>query len=397
MDNGDGPWALLMQISSYVLYGIVETIVFLVVICFFLLIFIRRNNTKIRGLQGNLQKLLSAHQRLHQTLEHERLEHTTSNSYKKQINEQLLLTKEYHKGLNSGQDISLDLNPESPKNCQTAAIRHALLVAEKEALNSSTDGTPSWQFLETKFQQLIQFYVDLSGKKKSPEKTPSAAQSDPEFSQPLHREPALPAIQIEELGTLDKDGVEYSQTAELTDDNKQSSKELEKLRNLTSDQHRLISRLQQQLEAATSIEEKQALIKQLQSELSRQVGFVTESESCIQLLENELTTATTQLRTIEGELSQAREELAQIPKMQAIIQQFSLESKQMVASLSELERINELLQAGQTETQPGPDNNELIRTMQQQLQNLQGQHVELEKTQRHLEESGADMNRVNLG
>jgi len=149
----------------------VEAVVVLVVICIFMLVLIRRGKGKNRALQQTIQTLLAKHQALQQQMAQQRQEFSTSNTYKKQINDQLLVTREYHKSLKAGQDITLDLNPDSPLERQTAAIRHALLVAEKEALNSSSDGSPNWQFLQSKFQQLIQFYVDINKKKSAPPKT----------------------------------------------------------------------------------------------------------------------------------------------------------------------------------------------------------------------------------
>lgn len=484
-----------MEISTFALYGIVEAIVFLLVICVFLLVYIRRSKSKFLGLQENLHKLLATHKRLQQQLLEEREEHSTSNTYKKQINDQLLVTRQYHKGLDAGQDIALDLNPESPKDRQTAAIRHALLVAEKEALNSSSDGTPNWEFLETKFQQLIQFYVDLTVKKSKPAPAadPETSASNDELERELEQAKQSLTEKNQELelltqdldthqkrvGNLEKfkklffdmegkwkdakteadlyyqrlqeysdqvedqegynnlvgeyhnvysefeltlqeftedgDDIEqtpsaddefkidspaptdspasnqtHAETVEIMNSEKQALEELKKLRNLTADQHRLITRLQTQLDEAKTLEEKEKLITELEAELQKQIGFVNEFEACIQLMENELSNAMERLKEVEEKHESAQAELEHVPKMQSTIQRFAQESKEMLTALSDLERKHQELQSGSVdtvETSASPSVNaeaeELAEKLQEELQTLKGQYADLEE--RYLE------------
>ena len=474
-----------MELSTFALYGIVEAIVLLLVVCAFLLMFVKRGKAKNRALQLTLQKLLVKHKALQHTIEQERLEFNTTNSYKKQINDQLQVTKDYHQGLGPGPDIKLDLSPDSTPERRTAAIRHAVLLAEKEALNASSDGSPNWEFLQTKFQHLIQFYVDISRRqaKASAQATlPAGTDGDGEAKlrqlelQLAEKKQALESLQqdadtafkrvenmekfkqlyfemekqwqearseaelyyqrLQGLRDQVQDADDYdnllhsyhnvysefeltlhefndddsaagggvdeflpdspapaeAETAatsavEIMSSEKQALEELKKLRNLTADQHRLITRLQKQLDEAESIEAKQAAINELTKELDKQINYVRESEACIHLLENELENATTRVRELEAALAKSEAERAHVPKMQSTIQQFAHESKEMLINLTELERMNEELRANLGDNSP-VDDQALVAKMHAQLQTLQGQYAELEERYLDVKMSG---------
>ena len=49
------------------------------------------------------------------------------------IDEAIDKTRDHHKSLNPDRDIVLDITPDSPMERQVASLRHAFLLAEKEA------------------------------------------------------------------------------------------------------------------------------------------------------------------------------------------------------------------------------------------------------------------------
>ncbi|HEX7763744.1 MAG TPA: hypothetical protein VF433_09045, partial [Cellvibrio sp.] len=79
-----------------------------------------------------------------------------------------------------------------------------------------------------------------------------------------------------------------------------AAEEIMKLRNVAADQYRVINNLQRKLEEAVTAEEKDQLIKELDQQLQRQIRFVQESDTCVQLLEEELTRANEKLQQQEG-------------------------------------------------------------------------------------------------
>ena len=469
-----------MQISNFVLYGAVEAFTLVCVITVILLAYIIKLKRKAQKVQAQTQALLGQIRQLKHNVEQAKVEFSTANTYKQQINDQLLLTREYHKSLDPGQDIALDLNTSVPLPRQAVAFRHALLIAEKEALHTSTDGVPNWKVLETKFSQIIRFYADFTKN----DTNSDAEQDEPPVDQQQEIDELKHTLenilkemgersgeiaQLEEelevahkrVGNLEKfkqlffemedqwkeakqeaqiyyerlsamrdevrdtesfddalqkynnvyNAIEQTILAntggevatdeappppaakpasdkaptsagsvEILNSEKRALEELKKLRNLTADQHRLIHQLQKKLDAATSIEEKIETIEQLEQELRRQVGYVKESEMCIQLLEEELSRTMQKARSLEEELSSVRLELDHIPKMQATIRQFTEESKEMLKGLAELEQANESLAAN---PQSAGDNGDQLAQMHEQLVALQAQYADLEE--RYLE------------
>src|SRR5690606_30854135 len=80
---------------------------------------------------------------------------TKSGHFKEHINEQLKLSKQRHESLESPQDIVLDLSPEAALPHRVAALRYAILLAEKEAWANVEPGKPpKWDVLQFKYEQI---------------------------------------------------------------------------------------------------------------------------------------------------------------------------------------------------------------------------------------------------
>ncbi len=77
-------------------------------------------------------------------------------TYPEIIDQQLMLTREYHQHLGKGGDIAMDLDPAAPPERHCAALRHAFLIAEREAAAKS-DEEIDWQRLHGRYQQLLAF------------------------------------------------------------------------------------------------------------------------------------------------------------------------------------------------------------------------------------------------
>ncbi len=149
-----------MELSSWAAYAIVEACVVLLVICIILVFILRKQKKTLSLAVLQLKQFQIINEKLTKKLVDSQKVAVSAN-YQEQINHQIQLTKDYHKSLDPGHNIALDLDPESPMPLQVAAFRHAVLVAEKEALNASVDGIPDWRFLSNKLSQLINFYTDF--------------------------------------------------------------------------------------------------------------------------------------------------------------------------------------------------------------------------------------------
>ena len=426
-----------MQISNLAFISAIEVFVVLLFACVLLLIYTRNLKSLLTALQGKLAQLIkelkkskAAYRDIKQKLQSET---SPNNAYKKQINDQLLLTRQYHLTLGATQDIALDLNVKAPLDRQMAAFRHAVLIAEKEALYASETQTPNWIILQSKLEQLVQFY---QSKKTDPtdensQDTDKEALQDTintqkkrienlekfkklffdmekqwneakQQAQNYHQQLSGMAAHVEDKESFNNildqyhtvydrvsDMIEHTaasdgpriNTLEITKMDPRSQSEINKLRNVAADQHRIISELERKLQEAKSIEEKDAVMNDLSEQLQRQTRFVQESETCIKLLEDELNRAMQQISDIEAPPVESDDTKNQNKNLKNMVEQFSLESKEMLQSIERLEQENKQLlgqldinsqqathsdniTAGNT-TESAPDNGKLKKAQKQ--------------------------------
>jgi len=176
-----------------------------------------------------------------------------------------------------------------------------------------------------------------------------------------------------------------NKTINITRQDPRAAEEIVKLRNVAADQHRIINNLQRQLVEATTAEEKEIVIVELQQQLQRQVRFVQESETCIQLLEDELAKAHEEIsvkdRTLD-ETSLLSEENKQI---KSTLHNFTLESKDLLNSINELEEENDSLKQNINQTVPITTQTATKETVadtnkiHSELTDLKKQYAELEE------------------
>lgn len=165
-----------------------------------------------------------------------------------------------------------------------------------------------------------------------------------------------------------------------------AAEEILKLRNVAADQHRVINQLQRKLVEAKTSEEKEIVIQELQQQLQRQTRFVQESETCVQLLEDELGKIQEQLSLKEKALDETNEIGEENQRMKSTLQSFTLESKDMMISLNDLEKENDALKqnirAPQTDTLSSTSAAETISD----IKKIQGEFSDLKKQYAELEE-----------
>jgi chromosome segregation ATPase len=159
-----------------------------------------------------------------------------------------------------------------------------------------------------------------------------------------------------------------------------AAEEIMKLRNVAADQYRVISNLQRKLEESVTAEEKDLVIKELEQQLQRQVRFVQESDTCVQLLEEELNKANEKIAEQEGIIEHEQELEEENQRIKETLHSFTHESKELLGNLEDLERENDELKTNlehTTSTASGGSTN---------LDQIQSEYMELRKQYTELEE-----------
>lgn len=424
-----------MQLTNFALLGIIEGFAALLVICGFLVFYARNLKGVIKGLQEKLGKVIGDLKATKAQVKEMQAEMDPASNYLKQINDQLLITRSHHESLEAGQDIALDLNPETPKERHVAAFRHALLIAEKEALHASDSEKPDWQILEGRLGQLIDFYRgsatatedaqdynrDLLEQIQTAEKRIENLEKFKKLYFDMEGQWAQAKSQAQDyfeqlsamagnvsetdkasfesvlenyhqvydgVSGLMESGIDIEQSSktktsvvEITQQDNRSQEELRKLRNVAAEQHEIIAELQKKLQNANTLEEKDSVIYELNQQLERQTRFVQESETCIQLLEDELNAHIDTISKLQSTLDNADDSSElELQQMKSTISQFTQESKDMLKALAKLEQENE--QLADLMTQNGDSNSDLEGS-NEELKDLKKQYAELEE--RYLE------------
>lgn len=139
---------------SIFFYIAVELVVLLLLLCIFLLIHIGKLKKLIAELE---QKIVSVRKNmtkarketkkaLKKLAEKEKIKPKAFLDY---LGEEIEGTCEYHSGLNPDRDIVLDIAPDAPMDRQASALRHAFLIAEKEARYAGGEDESSWDILQS--------------------------------------------------------------------------------------------------------------------------------------------------------------------------------------------------------------------------------------------------------
>jgi hypothetical protein len=156
-----------MPESPFVLLVIAEVAVALLLLCVFLMLHVRNLRQLVAALE---EKIVSVRDTLKTTRQdfkavRQRLferEQNPSLSYSEQIEAQIEATRTYHLSLDPDRDIVLDIEPDTTMERQSVALRHAFLIAEKEAALAAEDESVDWDILRGKLAQIIQFYQQAS-------------------------------------------------------------------------------------------------------------------------------------------------------------------------------------------------------------------------------------------
>ncbi len=344
-----------MQFDNIALIAILEGAAVLLVFCVILLV----QNRSLRGLVKKLQARLA---QMVEDLKRAKAappkpatpeKAITCKSFLDYVDEHIDITRDHHSSLDPDRDIVLDLAPDTDLPRRAASLRYAMLLAEKEAIQSAMDQSENinWSLLRAKYQQIFDFYEDylpepeegadssevdalnqeLTNAKKrinnlekfkalyfdleeqwEASKKQAKAHFDDlsamasEIESGEKFESALESYHAayNNIDGLIQQGIgdpeTIIETVKITD--QETAGELRQLRIVASDQHKIITQLQDKLDNANTDEERQQIVEGLKGELDKQKRFMQESETCIQLMEDELNNAHRELDQLKGRL-----------------------------------------------------------------------------------------------
>lgn len=285
--------------------------ILLLFICGFLLLHILKRKRYIKQLEDKITdiRILNGTARRKQREAEKKLaelEGQPTQTYPDYIDEHLEATRTYHEALNPDRDIVLDIEPEAPIERRVASLRYALLMAEKEA-NENAEKS-DWTILQSKLEKIIEFY----GLKADEQEQNKASTSEPVSS----------AI---------------GEHQEL----------INRLRRMAADQQETISQLMAQLENEDDLDT--GVYDSLKKQLEQQKQFIKESETCIELLETELSRLIDEnevLKTAGGEEEEnvnfSDEDRAHL---ESLVGELTDKGKQMLCAIAGLESENRELQS----------------------------------------------------
>ncbi len=346
-----------MQVSTVALAVIAEIFVILMVACGLLALQVRRSRSLTKRLQDRMKELVA-------NIQEDRARKKAAavtpggGSYIEFLNTQLKLTHQRHQALEPGGNIALDLDSATPLPRRIAALRYAMLVAERDVADADVADDMIWSKLESRYQQLLQYYApgdaqhnshdpaeleviqeelqsykkrvvnlerfkalyfELEKRWKSCSATAQTQYDElrqiaSQMDEPEALEDALIKYQASyaEVGTLLEEDIDsFASNSASARAAQQATGEIRHLRNITVDQHRIIHDLQRKLAAATTQSEATSIIDELKEALEKQLRFARESEICVQLLEDELANVhreSEHMRNQLQEFSQAKAE-----------------------------------------------------------------------------------------
>lgn len=411
-----------MQVPTLVLAVAIEIYLLLLIATAVLIFYALKQKKLIRRQQEKLRELI------------ETIKTTSSpaapagKSYKQLIYDQLELTQDRFALIAPRSDISEAQPSDLPINQRIVALRYAFLRAEELGTTEVPGSEGYWNVFRQTLEPLLQ--------------SPATPELDASPEQPDSEELEMYKKRVENLEKFKKlffdlekrwneaqanaqgyynelyamaDGVEdreryemllgqygnsyneitqymHSTNAAITGqpvENKtiniirqdpRAAEEIMKLRNVAADQYRVISNLQRKLEEAVTAEEKDLVIKELEQQLQRQVRFVQESDTCVQLLEEELNKAQEKIAEQEGIVGHKNELEEENQRIKETLQSFTHESKELLGNLEDLERENDHLKNSMS--QADQDSGATPANLQQ----IQTEFAELRKQYTELEE-----------
>ena len=415
-----------MQVSNYILVAALEVYLLLMLLCVFLLLYLRNQRKLIHRQQGKLRELLAHQNKLAPSSHPTPAPAQKENHYREHLARQLEITRLQYQGITGNSEITAAQMPDAPMMQKILALRHQFLTAEESAVSFEGDKPiVHWDSLEQQLAHLLAAQTDtdaleteLANCKKRIENLEKFKQlffdleqqwqEAQENAQDYYQQLSDMAESVEDKAyftdlldryhnvyhdvhqgmltgrqALEKNPAVLYQTVRATRTDPTIANEIIKLRNVAVDQHRIINQLQRKLEDANTAEEKELAIQDLQQQLQRQIRFVQEAETCVKLIEDELKNSQEKLHQQEFLLDKAQVTQEENQRIKELLHNFAFESKTLMASIIELEQENDKLKLALSDN-PNLQTGEALKNLQADHLILQTQYAELEEKYLHL-------------
>jgi hypothetical protein len=278
--------------SKWLLVGIAEVYLLLLIVSGFLLLNISRLKSLIRSLQAKVKGLTQALTEEKQNNEALSEKVSYSLGYPDQLEQQLEFTNAYHLELPGDAPIESYLTPEQPMERQTLALRHAVLAAELKAVVKGSS-RPNWADLQAGLAVILANYASqlktrLLGSGSTKVEGDSAEVLE-DLCAELSKHKRLPdnvELLLERARTTlrrasDPEGPSTSGSKKID-----AAQDLASLRALADKQEKTIVQLQRRLAQGKGQVTPQ-LVDEVNQELDRQRKYLQESEACVKQLEEE--------------------------------------------------------------------------------------------------------------
>lgn len=407
-----------MQVPTLVLVVAIEIYLALLIATFALLYFSFKQKKLIKRQQSKLKELIDTVKNTQSP------ELPPAKTYKQFIYEQLDITQDRFSFLAPRSDIAGIQPADVPINQRIVALRYAFLRAEELGTTTVQGSEGYWDTFKQTLEPLLHSPLDIESNdtnsdeletyKKRVENLEKFKKLFFDLEKRWNEAQANAQSYYNELYAM-ADGVEDRERYELLlgryndsyndinqymyatsgaingvpQENKtiniirqdpRAAEEIMKLRNVAADQYRVISNLQRKLEEAATTEEKDLVIKELEQQLQRQIRFVQESDTCVQLLEEELTKANEKIAEQEQQLDSDHHLEEENQRIKQTLHDFTKESKDLLINIEELEKENDELKHNLDETPPSTE------TSGGNSVQLQAEFAELRKQYAELEE-----------
>ncbi len=416
-----------MQVPNAIIMVVAEFTIVLIFCTVFLFIHTRKLKSLLRRQQDKLVGLLKATHETPTTPKPLPVAPsppvlTPTQNYKAYLNKELDATAAQFAILSPEQDISLELPQDSPDFQKILALRYAFLRAEELGTTEDTGTEEYWNIFQQALAPLLSTSsvdnneLETANKRIENlekfkrlffemEKQWTNAQANAQnyyaqlqaLSAGVHDQDGFRDVLDKYHGVYDEihhnivsinqnpDAAPEYKTINITRQDPRAAEEIMKLRNVAADQHRIINQLQRKLTDAKTSEEKERVIIELQQQLQRQIRFVQESESCVQVLELELDNLQQELSKQEqynnGNVTLNEEN----QRIKNTLHNFSLESKELMNTIEELEKENSALRQNvrvapiAAPTAAAPAASAELKKAQAELLDLKKQYAELEE------------------
>jgi len=441
-----------MTESSIIVYVVAELAAVLLLITIFLIFNVKKLRALVRALERKLAKLRKSLKKSKRETGKAKAELDEKNKIKQRdfidyLDEEIEGTRNFHQTLNPDRDIVLDIAPDASLERQATSLRHALLIAEKEARYAGDEESSNWDVLQSKLQQIIQFYISAAPEAAQPEPVQPESRDDSEqieaFKKRIENLEGFKRLFFEmedkwsqakkladdyyeqlkalgqqsgagedfdallnkysgafdEVGNLIAKGAGRAPAAQAAIEAGGSSsvskmvfanqEEMQHLRDMAVDQYKVIEELKKKLLLADSVEQKEQAIEDMNEQLEQQQRFLKEAETCTQLIEDELSRAFEENASLKKQLAEGGAapeddlDVEEVERLEAMIKGFTEESRDMLSTIASLEDENAKLIQ---QLQTGGAGGDKSEELTEKLQEMQQELLNMQTQHIELEE-----------